>query len=229
MTEPGLDLVTENRMNQTEQDFQRLMEQIRAGSKDAVCELIDEYGPHIMRVVRRRMHQRLRTRYDSADFVQAVWTSFFGLSGQVRNFKEPQDLVRFLARLASNKVIDAYRRRVRAAQSGDERSLDGSAAAIAARVAGGRPSPSQFAVAQESRAQLLDQIPPHQRCILELLWQGHTCKEAAQALGMDEKTIRRVVRSLATGSPADDEPGEGIGQPAFPSAAEVKPAIPRAS
>jgi hypothetical protein len=46
-----------------------LMERIQEGSQDAVRELLDQYGSHLVRVIRRRLSQRLRSQFDSADFV----------------------------------------------------------------------------------------------------------------------------------------------------------------
>ena len=65
-------------MDEEETSFAFLMEQLRLGDQDAAWTIIEIYGPHIKRVVRRDMHDKLRSKYDSADFVQAVWASFSG-------------------------------------------------------------------------------------------------------------------------------------------------------
>jgi len=47
------------------------------GSEDAAREFVATYGPPILRVVRRQMNKCLRSKYDSIDFEQSVWASFF--------------------------------------------------------------------------------------------------------------------------------------------------------
>src|SRR5260370_21457217 len=98
-------------MSLPEDDFRQLMTRVRAGSEEAARELFDRYSGHISRVVRRRLHSRLRTQYDSLDFLQAVWASFFAVPLEEYTFDHPEDLVRFLARMAYNKVVDVTRRR----------------------------------------------------------------------------------------------------------------------
>jgi len=62
--------------------FSLLLEQARAGSDSAARELIERFGPFILRVIRNRLDPRLRSIFDSADFSQAVWASFFAMPAQ---------------------------------------------------------------------------------------------------------------------------------------------------
>jgi RNA polymerase sigma factor (sigma-70 family) len=179
-------------------DFSLLMQRIREGSDDAVKELLEVYGPHILRVVRRRLNQNLRSKFDSQDFVQSVWASFFAIRPNEYMFDRPEALITFLVNLARNKVVDCVRQRFQTTihTVNREHSLDGSAA-YALEMEGQQPSPSQVALAKEEWDRLLDSVPAYQRPILTLLWQGHTQQEIAQQLGVGEKTIRRIVRRIA--------------------------------
>jgi len=104
-------------MPQHYREFQRLMEEVRAGCDGAMRELIDIYGRHIYRVVRhllKRQHNRpLRIQFDSQDFYQSVWASFLSNRDNVARFQKPQELVAFLAAMTSNKIIDQLRRLIR--------------------------------------------------------------------------------------------------------------------
>jgi DNA-directed RNA polymerase specialized sigma24 family protein len=91
--------------------FHELMRQVRLGSEDAVRELLDLYGKHIIHVVRRRLHREMRSKFDSQDFVQAVWASFFTKPCLNASFENPKKLIVFLAEVASNKVIEEWRKR----------------------------------------------------------------------------------------------------------------------
>ena len=97
-------------MSEEQEEFANLMQRLRNGSEEAARELLDRFGSYILRVVRRRLSRELRSKYDSVDFVQAVWASFFAEDSQDRRFDHPDALIAFLATLAQNKVIDAVRR-----------------------------------------------------------------------------------------------------------------------
>src|SRR5262249_33514564 len=97
-------------MSHTQTEFEQLMERVRAGSTEALDQVCRVYTDHIRRVVRRRLLQRYRSQYDSVDFTQAVWASCMAIPHELYTFQSSEDLVRYLARLATNKVIDAYRR-----------------------------------------------------------------------------------------------------------------------
>ena len=65
-------------MTHDDSSFEAAVKELRTGSEEAIWNFIQTYGPHIQRVVRRRLHHKLRSKFDSVDFVQMVWVSFFG-------------------------------------------------------------------------------------------------------------------------------------------------------
>src|SRR5271170_5545939 len=102
----------ENEMADESREFACLMQRVSAGSQDAARELVERYGAHILRIVRRNLNRRLRAKFDSADFVQAVWASFIALPLDRYNFEQSEALVGFLFHLARNKVVEAVRQRL---------------------------------------------------------------------------------------------------------------------
>src|SRR5688572_23874581 len=74
----------ESSMSEQQKDFSTLMQCVREGSADATKELLDRYGPHVLRVVRRKLNRKLRPKFDSVDFVQDVWASFFTTPQQLQ-------------------------------------------------------------------------------------------------------------------------------------------------
>jgi RNA polymerase sigma-70 factor (ECF subfamily) len=180
--------------------FRELMRRVQAADPEAARRLIEEYGPHILRVVRRRLHQRLRSQFDSHDFVQDVWAGFFA-APPTTTFDEPKALIRYLVRMARNKVIDAFRQRVdiQAKNPNRAQSLDGSAAHQAPGLQAEGPTPSRVAMAREQWERLLQGQPVHYQRILILLSQGLTQHEVADELGIHERTVRRVMEKVAHG------------------------------
>ncbi len=186
-------------MTEQPSEFDLLMERVRAGSAEAARELLDRYGGHVRRVVRRKLHQRLRTQFDSTDFTQAVWASFFAAPAGDQSFDSPDALVAFLAGMAFNKVAEAYRSRVRAAKRCVYReeplATEGVSESVGHRDLR-QPSPSQVAVANEHWERLLQGLPAQYRLALELLRRGHTHAEVAARLGLNPKQIQRLLHKL---------------------------------
>lgn len=187
-------------MSQEEDGFRRLIQRVRDGDAESALELLERYSPHVLRLIRRRLSGGLRAKFDSADFVQAVWVDFF-CESQPRDFHCPEDLIRFLVTLARNKLYDELRRRTQSERYNVTREMslddlalvwDGEIEAIDLR----QPRPSQVAVARERWSRLMADQPPLHRKILELRCQGATFLEIAEQLEVHERTARRVFERL---------------------------------
>src|SRR5262249_26014882 len=92
-------------------NIQELLARIKSGDEGAARELLARYESKVRLVVRRQLPRLLRSRFDSLDFLQSVWGSFFHkIRTGPNDLEEEQNLVTFLAWAARNKVIDEYRR-----------------------------------------------------------------------------------------------------------------------
>jgi RNA polymerase sigma-70 factor (ECF subfamily) len=186
-------------MTSPQEEFTLLMQRVRTGCPDAARRVFDDYGGHVLRVVRRRLHERLRSQFDSLDFSQDVWASFFAVPPDRFTFDSPGELVRFLCRMAHHKVVEVFRQRFR----GHKHQLDAERP-LGATTAGGPPldppvadpTPSQCAIANEHWERMLAGQPDDFRRVLELLRQGHTQKEIAQRLALHPKRIQRLLSQL---------------------------------
>jgi RNA polymerase sigma factor (sigma-70 family) len=191
------DLGTAALSGKSKSAFQSLMEEIAGGSEAAVESLLSLYGKHLSRAVRRRLNQGIRSKFDTSDFVQAVWASFFCGREALATFENSGQFVAFLTRMAKNKVIDECRRRFQT-QKNDvnrERTLGGDASQEVA-IPGREPTPSQVAIGHEEWERMIGGVPSHYREILELRALGETQEEIAQRLGVSEKTVRRVLKRV---------------------------------
>jgi RNA polymerase sigma factor (sigma-70 family) len=177
--------------------FHDLMEQIATGSESAVERLISQYGGQLCRAVRRRLNRRLRPKYGTSDFVQAVWASFFCGRAQLSRFEHSGDFVAFLTAMAQNKVVDECRHRL-GTQKRDLRReqpiYTDTSEEIPVRSR--EPAPSQVAIRNEQWQRMLEGLPTQYRQILELRLAGETQEEIALKLGVSERTVRRVLSKL---------------------------------
>jgi RNA polymerase sigma factor (sigma-70 family) len=190
-------------MSQSENQFERLMEQIRIGSPEAATQLYREYVSHVIRVVRRRLHPSMRRRLDSADMLQAVWASFFAIPANEFTFHTPKQLIDFRCRIAQNKVVDEARRMLgtqkrRLARENYLEDMDSGAPLPDPR----QHTASKAAMADDCWEQLLRDQPALIRDMLALRRLGFTPTEIAARLGVHPKTIRRYLQRLAKELPS---------------------------
>ena len=182
----------------TDSDFRDLMRRIRMGSEEAAWELVDRYGDEIRRAVRRLLNRKLRSKFDSLDFVQVVWASFFRARRQLERFDGPQALAAFLITMTRNKVVMETRRRLRTAKYNVNRefALDDAEHQPAAEVPGEEPAPINVAIAREQLHRILANQPPHYRQIIQLRLEGYNLVDIANKLNLAESTVRRFLKRL---------------------------------
>lgn len=187
-------------MDDHTRDLAELILRARRGCPEAARLLYDQYSQAVLRAVRRRLNNSpLRRQFDSVDFTQAVWQSFFTSDNQW-DIPNHNALIAFLARVAENKVLEMIR-----AQSAQRRDVQREVP-LDAWVAGQGddlpqfqspdPTPSQHAQSDEFWERLIARVSPEKRLALELLRAGHTQDEAAKRLGCDRKTIQRLLKGL---------------------------------
>jgi RNA polymerase sigma-70 factor (ECF subfamily) len=194
-------------------DIPAFLDRIRAGDEEAARELLGRYEAEVRLVVRRQLPRLLRSRFDSLDFLQSVWGSFFR---RVRtgptDFEDSRHLVAFLAKAAKNKVIDEYRRAASRKQDmSREEPLWGDGPRprdLAADV----DSPSEVAQAREAFGRLRALLPEEKRTILELKAEGLSSRDIGERLGISERTVQRALEDLRKrAGPWVQDPGAGDG------------------
>lgn len=181
--------------DQPEGKFEELMRQVESGSDEAIRELLETYGSHILRAVRRRLSRHMRTQFDSTDFYQAVWASFF-TNDRTPKFETEEDLVKFLSRVAGNKVIDECRKQFTRKRDPTRAHSMYDSEENLAPLASNNPTPSEVVSAKEKVERLVEGHPAFYRQIIEMRASGATFDEIGKELGMNEKTVRRVVKRL---------------------------------
>jgi RNA polymerase sigma factor (sigma-70 family) len=184
-------------MTSDDAEFDKLMQQVCAGCPEAAGAMYERFSDYLRRSIRHRLNRRLRKQFDSLDFVQSVWVSFIQLPADRRTFQTQDELVAYLAQVAYNKVVDAYRQRLRSPKNAPRRELPLQALqnkAAAARDPG--PTPSQVFLAEEQWERLLAGQEPPYREILELLRQGYSYEDISDRLRINPKFIQRFLRHL---------------------------------
>jgi RNA polymerase sigma-70 factor (ECF subfamily) len=185
-------------MPEQPKSLSELLERARQDSEGSAQEIVERYGPYILRAVRRRLNKKLRSKFDSVDFVQAVWASFFALPANRLQFERPQQLVDFLMGLARNKVVDAVRQRLETQKYDVNRELPlyDSTAVDAREVKARGPTASQVAIAKEEWQRAQDSAVPREERIVNWIQRGQSLESIAREIGVSVKTIRRVLERI---------------------------------
>jgi RNA polymerase sigma-70 factor (ECF subfamily) len=186
-----------DRARDEESDISGFLARIQAGDEAAARELLARYEAEVRLVVRRQLPRLLRSRFDSLDFLQSVWGSFFR---RVRTgpaeFEDSRHLVAFLARAAKNKVIDQYRRAASRKQDMHREVPLWSDGARPWELPARIDTPSEVAEAREVFGRLRDLLPEDRHAILELKAGGLSSRDVGERLGISERTVQRVLEDL---------------------------------
>lgn len=185
------------------QRFRELLSGVSAGDHLASEQIVAEYGAHILRAVRRRMSRSIRESFDSEDFAQAVWASFFGHISVVERIGTQGELAGFLSRMASNKVIDAGRRKKNRRETHTQDELPTVEKDHRRQLS--QPTPSQFAVANEQWERLTDDEQERNQELLRQRRNGATHAEIAESMGVSDRHVRRILRRIARKQASDQE------------------------
>nr|WP_303652700.1 sigma-70 family RNA polymerase sigma factor [Paludisphaera mucosa] len=181
-------------------DVPELIARARAGDDDAIRTFVGRYEPEVRMMVRERLPRRLRTQFDSMDFVQAVWKSFLvDLKGGSQEFANSRHLRGFLAGVARNKVYEQDRRLTRTAKYAVGREepiyVRRGDREIAIDLPAADPSPSENVQASDRLALLTAGRPTQEVEVLSLRHEGRTIDEIAARLKVDERTVRRIIQA----------------------------------
>jgi RNA polymerase sigma-70 factor (ECF subfamily) len=182
-------------------DFDELLRRTNDGDQEAAQRFLAKFETEVRTMVRHRLSRKLRTQFDSMDFVQQVWTSFFtGLRENPRRFDNAQHLRGFLAGVARNKVLQEHRRRTATAKFQIEREeplyVRRGDQIVVRELVGPEPTPSKHAQASERLRQLTEGRAPHEVEIIKLRRQGWTLAEISARTQLSERTIRRIIDSV---------------------------------
>ena len=182
-----------------EPDISDLIARAKAGDETAIREFLTRFEPEVRIMVRGRLPRMLRTQFDSMDFVQAVWQSFFAdlRSSSSRQFENVHHLRGFLAGVARNKVYEEHRRLTRTKKHAlaREQSLyvrRGSREVELALISP-EPTPSQAVQASDRLAQLVARCSPLEAQVITLRRQEMTFDEIARRTGISERSVRRII------------------------------------
>lgn len=164
----------------------------RDGDEAALKELFDRYKDHVQRAVRSRLSGPLRARFDTQDFTQDVWKSFFKVALDRVTVPDETALIAYLAQMAKYKVGEEFRHQnTQKVGIGRDMPLDD-----AGEQRGPSATPSAEAMANDQWVALTSGLSEREIRMLTMIRNGETHAVIAQEFGLSEKTVQRLVVRL---------------------------------
>ncbi|WP_165229316.1 RNA polymerase sigma factor [Aquisphaera insulae] len=181
-------------------DVSELIARARLGDEAAIRAFVAEFEPEVRIMVRGRLPREMRTQFDSMDFVQSVWESFFtDLQERSQDFANVRHLRKFLASVARNKVFEQHRRLTRTEKYAlaKEKPLyvRKGGREIERDVLSPDPTPSQNLQARDRLAQLTAGCTPEEVEVIALRRDELTYEEIAERTGLSDRTVRRIIEA----------------------------------
>jgi RNA polymerase sigma factor (sigma-70 family) len=170
-----------------------LIERLQQGDGAAAEQVFRQYEPYLRMVVRRRLPDRLRPKFDSIDIVQSIWAdAVAGFRQGKWHFENVDRLRAFLIRLTHNRFIDRLRQN-RQALLGDR--VEGQET-LNMQANTREATPLEHLQAKELWDRLTAMCPPQHRHLLDLKRQGLSLTQIAAETGLHEGSVRRILTQL---------------------------------
>lgn len=176
--------------------FAELMNRLRLRDQDAATAVFHRFAGRLIRLAGARLNPRTQQKVDPEDVVQSAFRSFFLRHDagrlDVSNWDELWSLLTIITvRKCANQAAHFRAKRRDVA---DEVVLAGEsdAMAIVDGAINREPTPSQAAMLAETVEQILRELKPADRVIIELSLQGYSVVEISARLGLAERTVRRL-------------------------------------
>ena len=185
-------------------ELEALMSRVRNGEDEAIGVLFGEFQREIQLFVRHRLPRQLRTRYDSMDFVQAVYQSIVvdWRNQPPSRFTSPDQIKDYLKGTAHNKVLEIFRRETQTQRYAATREVSmlvrGSADEPERIIepTSTDPTPSQHVQAEDILNNLTRGKDPIYLKIALLRREGRTYEEIAAIVGLSERSVKRKLDEL---------------------------------
>ncbi len=192
--------------------FDALMERLRLGDPEVAEHVFKEFGQRLINLARCRLGGNFRSKVDPEDIMQSVFKSFFRRQADNPFVLESwENLGSLLTVLTLRKC--GFRNSYFRAQCRDvKRELAPRATTDDVRAnweaIAREPTPLEVAVFNETVSDLLRDLSPRDRAIVERSLQGLSVQEVSAEVNFTERTVQRVLARTKARLErlADDEP-----------------------
>jgi RNA polymerase sigma-70 factor (ECF subfamily) len=182
-------------MAETTADVSHWLAAARAGSREALAQLLAEHHALLLALARQQLPAHLQSKGGASDLVQEALLQAYQRFAHSR-CRTPAQLRAWLRQILRHQLADFCRRYQGAGKRDPGREVRLAQGRSSAGPADGSASPGEQVVAdEEDRAvwQTLDRLPPDYRRVLQLrIWEGLPFEGVGRALGLSANAARKL-------------------------------------
>lgn len=178
-------------------EFRDLIEKARQGCQESIRILVEQYREHVIRVIRRHLDKRVRSKLDSIDIAQLVWETLLCGDSLQKKFDDPAHFIAYLTGIARHKTLKENRHFLDSEKTSVLRECRIDAAAGEQTDGANRArSPGGSAIDEEEWQDRLAHLPRQVQRALTMIRAGSSLGDIAALLGASERTIQRMIIRL---------------------------------
>jgi RNA polymerase sigma-70 factor, ECF subfamily len=195
-------MTTHNRADSdSQEDWERLIDGLKRGDERILREFHAKYGPLLHGIADSRLAPGMRSRFDADDVVQSTFRTFFRRARiGCFQFEDNQRLWNLMCAITLTKLREKARFHSRQSRSvRREQSVEGpgeSAAARRSEIASSQPAPDDTVAFADAFETMLSSLDETEQKLVDLKLQDLANDEVAEALGVSERTVRRMLNRL---------------------------------
>lgn len=182
----------------SDSEWQASIRGLESGESAVLQQFYARFGPMLRAMAQNRVSPQLQRRFDADDVVQSTFRTFFrrAQGGQFL-FEDNERLWSLLCAITLTKLREKARFHQRQSRSvrREQTVPDAEGAQEAASSVSG-PSPDAALEFAEEFERVLGALNAEERRLVDLKLQDRTNDEAAEALGVSERTVRRMLAGL---------------------------------
>jgi RNA polymerase sigma factor (sigma-70 family) len=167
----------------------------RDGDTGAAQRLFDKYAKSFLLVIRRNLTRRLRTIFDSDDFLQEARMELLR-KNLAETCESPEAFLKYLTKVAQNKVLQANRKYLDYQRKNLKREIPLSTMSEQEEPAVKESGACELMIKFEQWERLLRGKSELHRAIINLIRRGFTHREVADRLQINENYVRRWLAKL---------------------------------
>ncbi|MDP6635329.1 MAG: sigma-70 family RNA polymerase sigma factor [Phycisphaerae bacterium] len=191
-------------MDESEQQWRRMIDGLRGGDPDVIEEFVAKYGHSLERIADNNIATQMGRRFGGDDVVQSVCRTFLRrVEGGQFELDDSESLWRLLCAITLTKVREKARFHMRKKRSlgqevraagGDDDERGGQMLDMPA----GDLTPSIQIEFADTFEHLISQLDDEERIVVDMKLQQKSNAEIASELGSSERTVRRILARLMT-------------------------------
>jgi RNA polymerase sigma factor (sigma-70 family) len=187
-------------MEAEDREWDEFIKGLRDNDNRIVRQFCERYGPQLERLADRHLGGAVRRRVGPEDVVQSACRTFLrrAKGGEFR-LEDSEALWRLLCAITLTKAREQSRFHQRRKRGLDQEQplavIDDSAVGVAPPE-DPRPTPAEAVEFDDFFEQVMDGLDDEERQLVDLKLQEFTNDQAAERLGLSERTVRRILKRV---------------------------------